>query len=117
MADPAKILDRVRQLGADIVVDGNRLFIANRFKLTPDAVQFVQRNAAEIARYLSDDQRADFEERAAIIEYEAGAPREWAEQFAQILISKKPANVDDYDWSWFLSACGRIIDEAPRRTI
>ena len=35
----------------------------------------------------------DFEERAAIIEYEAGVPRPWAEGFAHMLIMPRPEAV------------------------
>lgn len=115
MADPAKIIARVRTLGGDIVLDGDRLFIANRSKLPTQAIQFIEMHAKEIAAVLQAERAVEIGERAAIIEYDGHVPREWAEQFAQILISRKPKNVDEGDWAWFLTACGRIIDEAPRR--
>lgn len=47
----------------------------------------------------------DWEERAAIMEYDGGLPRDWAEPFAKILCGDPPADYSDAYWH-------RIIDGA-----
>lgn len=113
MADPAKIMARIRAHGANIMIDGGKLEIINRTKLPDGALDYIKQNARAIASFL--DQEGEFEERAAIIEFDGGAPRDWAEKFANILIKSRPSGVSDLDWSWFVTRCGRIIDEAPER--
>jgi len=113
VANPAKIMERIRAHGANVVIDGGRLEIVNKAKLPPGAADFVRQNAKSIAAFL--DREAEFEERAAVIEFDGGAPREWAEQFAQFCIDHRPEGVNDLDWSWFITRCGQIIDEAPER--
>ncbi len=113
MADPAKIMGRVRALGANVVIDGGGLKIVNGRKLPGDAMAFIKQHAGEIADWL--DREGEIEERAAIIEFDGGSPRAWADQFARILISSRPAGVSDLDWSWFITRAGQIVDEAPAR--
>lgn len=111
MADVSKIIERVRSLGANIMIDGGKLIIVNREKLPAGAMEFIRQHGKEIANFL--DQEGEFEERAAIIEFDGRTPREWAEQFAAILISKRPKGISDLDWSWFINRAGKIIDEGP----
>lgn len=111
MADPAQIMSRIRSFGANILLDGSKLEIVNPGKLPAGASDFIRQNAKAIANFL--DQEGEFEERAAIIEFDGRAPRDWAEQFAQFCISHRPTGVSDLDWSWFLTQAGRIVDEAP----
>lgn len=113
MADAASIVARVRALGANIELTEAGLHIVNRARLPAKAIEFITTHRKEIADVLRDETDV-FEERAAIIEFEGHAPREWAEQFARTLMERKPASVNEVDWTWFLMSCGRIIDEAPR---
>ena len=116
MPDVAAILSRVRAQGADIVLADGRMTLAGGAKLSAEARAYITEHRAVIAAYLQE-QRADaIDERAAIIEFDAGAPREWAEQFARILYQRRPAGVADLDWTWFVTTCGRMIDEAPERS-
>jgi len=110
----ADLVDRVRSFGANIVLDGNSLRIVNRQKLPASAVAFITKHGKAVAEYLLSDENIEFEERAAIVEFDGCTPREWAEQFARYLTKTKPATVSEIDWSWFLTTCGRMIDEAPR---
>ncbi|RWI60267.1 MAG: hypothetical protein EOQ93_03120 [Mesorhizobium sp.] len=114
MTDVADLIDRVRSFGANIVLDGNALRIVNRQKLPDAARAYIAKHGKAVADYLRSDENIAFEERAAIIEFDGRAPREWAEQFARYLGQTKPAGVSDMDWSWFLTTCGRMMDEAPR---
>lgn len=114
MSDINQLLLRVRKLGANLVADDNGLRIINGAKLPKEAHAYIAKHKLAIADFLTSDAHVEREERAAIIEYDGKAPREWAEQFADILASKRPAGVSELDWSWFLTRCGQIIDEAPR---
>src|SRR5690554_2274877 len=77
MADPRAIVERIRALGANVYIDGDRLRIANRSKLPAKAIDVIRDNAAEIAEWLEDE--AAYEERAAIIEHDGGLTRAVAE--------------------------------------
>jgi hypothetical protein len=50
------------------------------------------------------------EERAGIIEYDAGAPREWAEALARLHPAHPPADVTPGRWLQFIDDCGRFLD-------
>jgi hypothetical protein len=50
------------------------------------------------------------DERAAIAEYDGGAPRAWAEGFARLDPSRPPADVPAKRWLRFIDDCGRFLD-------
>lgn len=52
------------------------------------------------------------EERAAIVEYEGGAPRDWAEAYTCLIEASPPAGVAANRWRLFLDDCGRFLDGA-----
>ena len=54
--------------------------------------------------------RIHFEERAAIVEYDGGAPREWAEGFARLNPNQPPADVPPHRWLRFIDDCGHFLD-------
>ncbi|MER9079940.1 hypothetical protein [Mesorhizobium sp. M0895] len=114
MSSVADLINRVRSFGANIVLEDGKLRIVNRPRLPASAMTYIAKHKVEIADYLQSDENVAFEECAAVIEFDGGAPREWAEQFARYLSKAKPAGVAEMDWSWFLTICGRMIDEAPR---
>lgn len=113
MADVSDLMARVRAHGANLMLDGGRLKLINGKKLPAGALDYIKQNGKLIADWL--DREAQFEERAAIIEFDGGAPREWAEQFAQYLFKTRPEGVNELDWTLFLDTCGRMLDEAPVR--
>jgi hypothetical protein len=51
------------------------------------------------------------EERAAIAEYDGGAPRRWAEGFARLDPAHPPGDVPMKRWLQFIDDCGRFLDE------
>jgi hypothetical protein len=51
------------------------------------------------------------EERAAIVEHDGGAPREWAEALARLDPSNPPADIPPRRWITFVNDCGRFLDE------
>jgi hypothetical protein len=50
------------------------------------------------------------EERAAIIEYDGGVPRTWAEAFARLDPAGPPGDVPPKRWVQFIDDCGRFLD-------
>lgn len=108
MADPAKIMARIRANGANVVIDAGRLQIINARKLPEGAAAFIRENAKAIAGYLSDE--ADFEERAAIIEFDGGLTRAVAEGMARIQLANPPAGANAADWTWYVDQASRIMD-------
>jgi hypothetical protein len=50
------------------------------------------------------------EERAAIVEYDGGAPRAWAEGFARLDPNNPPGDVPTQGWLRFIDDCGRFLD-------
>lgn len=114
MTEAERILARVRSLGGNLVVTAAGLRIVNRAKLPADALPLIKGHARELAALVAAETEDQIEERAAIIQYDGLAPRAWAEQFARLLYAARPDGVSDLDWSWFITTCGRMIDEAPR---
>ena len=52
----------------------------------------------------------DFEERAALIEYGAGVPREWAEGYARLLCLPFPTEITPERWKQIIDDGGYFID-------
>ena len=50
------------------------------------------------------------EERAALMEHDGGAPKEWAEAFATLDLAQPPGDVPADRWKLFLDDCGRFLD-------
>jgi hypothetical protein len=51
------------------------------------------------------------EERAAIIEYDGGAPRAWAEALARLDPANPPGDVPAKRWLRFIDDCGHFLDD------
>lgn len=51
-----------------------------------------------------------FEERAAIVQYEAAVPREWAEGFARLNCSAPPNDISATRWQQIVDDGGRFLD-------
>ncbi len=49
------------------------------------------------------------EERAAIVEYDAGAPRDWVEAWVQVHLANPPSELPR--WGQFLEDCTRFVDQ------
>lgn len=116
MDEVADILARVRAAGCNLSITAKGLRIVNRAKLPADLLAAVKKHANALAGLVQRETEDDVAERASIIEFDGKAPREWAEQFAHLLYARRPAGVSDLDWSWFITTCGRMIDEAPPRS-
>ena len=75
----------------------------------PTSEQFEQRTEPTSAT--QNDAWTDAqEERAAIIQYDGGAPRAWAEALARLDPNKPPSGVSPHRWQRFIDDCGRFLD-------
>ena len=110
MADAAKILERIRSYGANVVLDGQKLEIINSEKLPAGAADFLKQHNRLIADHLA--QQGDFDEHAAVLEFDGGMDRKTAERLTRLLFSSPPADVNAADWTWFVGKAAKIIDDA-----
>jgi hypothetical protein len=51
------------------------------------------------------------EERAAMVEYDGGAPRAWAEALARLDPTRPPRDMSAKRWLRFIDDCGRFLDD------
>jgi hypothetical protein len=52
----------------------------------------------------------EFEERAALVESGARVPREWAEGYAWLDLTRPPGDVPPHQWQTFVDDVGRFLD-------
>lgn len=113
MADPAKIIERIRSHGANIYLDGSKLRVINCAKLPAGATDHIRQHSRAIAAWLSDE--GDFEERAAIMEHDGGLTRPEAEYLARLLQAHPPVGTDPCTWAWFVEQATEIVDRSGLR--
>ncbi len=114
MADAGKIIDRIRGRGANVMLDGSKLVVVNREKLPDGALDYIRQHGKEIASFLGAE--SEFEERAAIIEFDGGLSRPAAEYLTHLLLSSPPADVSPADWTWFAGKASQVLDSKPMRS-
>jgi hypothetical protein len=108
VASPAKIIERIRAHGANVMIDGGRLEIINKAKLPAGSADYIRQNAKAIAAFL--DREAEFEERAAIMEYNGGLRRADAEYLTKLLMANPPEGIDPADWTYLVSEGAKIAE-------
>ena len=59
---------------------------------------------------MSDTTPDAFEERAAVVEFDAGVPREWAEGFAKLCTMARPPAVHPTRWNELVDNAGHFLD-------
>lgn len=99
MTDPVLIVARLLDAGADVTRQGDRLILRAGEKPVPaEVVALVRRHKRLLLDLLFEDPMApetdEREERAAIIEYDGGLPREWAERLAAWYSARSRARAD-----------------------
>ena len=86
---------------------------------TPDAARGIAAHAnvadvADVAKAIvplsADIWGDEHEKRAAITEYDGGAPRAWAEALARLDPMRPPGDVSPKRWLRFIDDCGRFLD-------
>jgi hypothetical protein len=66
---------------------------------------------AELIAALTESPSDEFDERGAVIEYDADAPRAWAEALARLDTARPPGDVPAKRWRQFIDDCGQFLDE------
>jgi hypothetical protein len=126
----AEALKAARSCGIRLVVDGDDLVWGASAPPPAFVLEFLRRHKAEIMLLLrpagdghsaestgfdrSDTSAAAdaFEERAALVEFDSGIPRAWAEGFAALQCAKAPAwaALRPGMWADLVNATGRFLD-------
>jgi hypothetical protein len=58
----------------------------------------------------AEDWTPDHEERAAIVEFDGGAPAAWAEGLARLNLAQPPGDVPPHRWVRFIDDAGQFLD-------
>ena len=114
------MLDAVRALGGEVkVASPGRLKVVAPTPLPNELIEQLRAVEPDLLRLLtSPEPQSDAhdtwtdaeEERAAIVEYDAGVQRAWAEDFARLDPNKSPVDVPPRRWLRFIGDCGRFLD-------
>lgn len=67
----------------------------------------------EVPQASATDQsfETDFEERAAVVEYQAGVPREWVEGYSRLQCLPPPPDISPKRWQQIIDDGGRFLDQ------
>ena len=76
----------------------------------PDLLAQLKAHRAELIAALVDAETDEFEERAAIVQDGAVAPRAWAEGYARLRPDHPPGDVPLRRWQTFVDDCGQFLD-------
>lgn len=114
------MLAAVRALGGEVkLANSGRLKVVAPAPLPNELIERLRAAKPDLLTLLSspelqteprDSWANAEEERAAIVEYDAGAPRAWAEGFARLDPNDAPADVPPRRWLRFIDDCGRFLD-------
>jgi hypothetical protein len=115
----ADALATVRSAGGDVrIVGPERLKVTAPVPLPNELVDRLRTVKRELLALLSrpGPTAAEIwdeaeEERAAIAEYDGGAPRVWAEALARLDPACPPCDIPPMRWLQFIDDCGRFLDE------
>lgn len=112
------LIEQVRYAGGIIRVEGGKLKLIAPRPLAPDLVETLRAHKAELLATLTGEGlREAFEERAAILEHDAGLSRPQAELEAARMIATKARNLG-YTWTALrqsLSRCPELLAMIPDR--
>ena len=107
------ILALAQRHGVIIAVDGSQLRLRAPKPPPPDVLAALRQHKPEIIAALTrstDCWTERYDERAAIVEEGAGAPRAWAEDFARLDPDQPPHGVSQDQWRRYVDVCGEFID-------
>lgn len=108
MASVEAILSRIRTHGANVVLDDGKIRVVNGKGLPEGAVSYIAAHGREIAAFLVRE--AEFEERAAIMEFDGGLTRASAEYMTRLLMRSPPEGTNVVEWQWFCNEAAKLID-------
>jgi hypothetical protein len=115
----AEALKVARAVGVSVDIDGDDLVLQALAPPPPSVVEALSRYKAGIIAllrpshdgWIAEDRHALFDERAAIIEYDGGAPRAWAEAIARLDPARPPGDIPPKRWLQFIDDCGQFLDD------
>lgn len=102
-----RLIEDARAAGLSIEVDGADLIVEADGDPPADLLAQLREHKAELIAVLSGD---DPEERAAIIEEGAGAPRAWAQGYAALAAMPPPAGFWPERWQRIIDVTGAFLD-------
>ena len=115
------MLAAVRAVGGDVKLVGfGRVKVVAPMPLPSDLIECLRASKPELLRLLTSSRPearpvetwSDAEEeRAAIVEYDGGTPRPWAEALARLDPARVPPNISPERWAQFIDDCGRFLDQ------
>jgi hypothetical protein len=121
-------LEAVRQAGGEVKLVGrDRLKVVAPAPLPDGLVNQVRTLKAELVELLAPtgqppasiihqqeedraDAEGDWQERAAIVEFDASIPRQWAEGFAKLCTMPRPLAFSQRRWARIVNDAGHFID-------
>lgn len=104
MADVAKIIERIRANGANVIVDDGKLSVVNGTKLPGGALDYIKKHSKEIAEFIGQENR-----RPVGIPHDAGLTQAGIDHLTRLLFSSTPEDTDPADWTWFVSKAAKIM--------
>jgi hypothetical protein len=104
--------------GIQLGVTGEDLVLTAPVPPPPAVIDLLSSHKASIVALLrpaeegwsAEDRQGFFDERAAIIEFDGGAPRAWAEALARLDTANTPCDIPPKRWLQFIDDCGRFLD-------
>ena len=103
-------LNAAKAAGVSVKLNGGKLSLKASGPPPEAVVAALKNHKAEIVALLKAEQAA-FDERAAIIEFDGGAPRAWAEALARLDPVCPPGDISPARWLQFIDDCGRFLDD------
>jgi hypothetical protein len=113
-----EVLKVAHDAGLSLELDGNDIVLEAPTEPPRAVLDLLARHKASIVTLLRPardalsirDGEMLLKERAAVIEYDGGAPLEWAEALARLDPASPPGDVPPKRWVQFIDDCGRFID-------
>jgi hypothetical protein len=107
LADELPKLSKPSQGGNEVGFDSFGSAHGGHFSRTTVA----PRNFSDAGEHSAAEWTDSHGERAAIVEFDGGVPRSWAEAFARLDRARPPDNVPQRRWLQFIDDCGTFLDE------
>jgi len=115
----AEVLRVARAAGVHVQIDGDDLVLEAAVPPPPAVIDLLSGHKASIVALLrpaedgwsAEDRQVLFDERAAIIEFDGGASRTWADALARLDPACPPSDVPPKRWLRFIDDCGRFLDD------
>jgi hypothetical protein len=115
MMAAAELLAECSRFGLTVQREGNKIALEAPAPPPPELLDRLRAAKPALLALLSDTapgpDEIDFAERAAIIEFDGGIPREWADGFARLDCATPPAGIPAQRWRATIDAIGAFLDQ------